>query len=140
MKTWDRMDAKLKDKFFPIDYMISLFRKVQNLRQKELTVKEFIEEFYRLSIRSGQTDEGEEEVTRYVNGLKYSIQDELSLSRFRTVGESYQLTLKAEEKLARKTSTSRGNKMLEVKCIPIPKDKPARQRKKKVGTIDKRKA
>ena len=40
------------------------------MRQKELNVKEFTEEFYRLSIRSRQIDEGEEEVVRYVNNLK----------------------------------------------------------------------
>lgn len=48
-----------------------------------------MEEFYRLSIRSGQTDKGEEAVTRYVNGLNYVMQEELSLSKFRTVGEAY---------------------------------------------------
>ena len=51
VKTLDRMVAKLKDKFFFIDYMISLFRKLQNLRQKELNIREFTEELYRLFIR-----------------------------------------------------------------------------------------
>jgi hypothetical protein len=41
------MVAKLKDKFIPKDYQINLFRKLQNLRQKGMTVKEYIEEFYK---------------------------------------------------------------------------------------------
>jgi hypothetical protein len=34
----------------------------------------------------------------YVNCLKFSIQDELSMDRVRNVEEAYQLALKAEEK------------------------------------------
>lgn len=70
IKSWYRMVSKLKGKFLPNDFVISLFRKLQNFRQKEMTVKEYTEEFYRLSIRLWQTDEGEEAVARYVNGLK----------------------------------------------------------------------
>ena len=95
MKTWDTMVTKLNDKFLPINYMTSLFKKLQNLRQNELTVKEFTEEFYRLSIRSGQINGGEDVVARYVHGLKYAIKDEFILLRFRTIEEAYQLALKA---------------------------------------------
>ena len=41
IKAWDRMVSKLKEKFFPTDYMVSLYMKLQNLRQKEMFVKEF---------------------------------------------------------------------------------------------------
>jgi hypothetical protein len=34
IKSWDRMVAKLKEKFIPKDYQINLFRRLQNLRQK----------------------------------------------------------------------------------------------------------
>ena len=40
-------------------------------------MKEFTKEFYRLAIISGQTSEGEYAVSRYVNGLKCAIQDEV---------------------------------------------------------------
>ena len=61
-------------------------------------MKDLTKEFYAFSIRSGHTNEWEEVVARYVNGLKYVVQDELSLSRFRTVREVYQLSLKAEKR------------------------------------------
>jgi hypothetical protein len=32
IKSWDRMVAKLKEKFIPKDYQINLFRRLQNLR------------------------------------------------------------------------------------------------------------
>jgi hypothetical protein len=73
IKRWDRMIAKMKAKFIPRDYQISLFRRMQNLRQKLLTVKEYTEEFYRLNIRAGHCESNEEKVARYTNGLRYEI-------------------------------------------------------------------
>jgi hypothetical protein len=43
------MIAKMKAKFIPRDYQITLFRRIQNLRQKLMTVKEYTEEFYKLN-------------------------------------------------------------------------------------------
>jgi hypothetical protein len=54
IKSWESMVAKLKAKFIPKDYQINLFRKLQNLRQKWMTVREYNEEFYRLKIITGQ--------------------------------------------------------------------------------------
>ena len=83
------MVSKLRDKFFPTNYMISLYRKIHSLRQMEISMKEFREELYRLSIQLGHTHRGEKEIERYMNGLKYVIHDELNLSRFRIVKEGY---------------------------------------------------
>jgi hypothetical protein len=98
IKSWDRMVAKMKAKFMPKYYQINMFRKMQNLRQKGMTVKEYTEELYRLNIRTGQRERDEEKFTRYINGLKYEIQDELSMMSIRTVEDSYQFALKVEEK------------------------------------------
>jgi hypothetical protein len=43
IKSWDRLVANLKDKFIPKDYQLNLFRRLQNLRQKGLSVKEYTE-------------------------------------------------------------------------------------------------
>jgi hypothetical protein len=102
IKSWDRMIAKMKEKFIPKDYQISLFRRMQNLRQKLMTVKEYTEEFYRLNIKAGHRESNDEKVARYMNGLRYEIQDEMSMMTIRTVEYSYQMALKVEEKLSRK--------------------------------------
>jgi hypothetical protein len=102
IKSWDRMIAKMKEKFIPRDYQITLFRRMQNLRQKLMMVKEYTEEFYRLNIRVGHRESDDEKVARYLNGLRYDIQDELSMLTIRTVEDAYQLALKAEENLSRK--------------------------------------
>jgi hypothetical protein len=104
IKSWDRMIAKMKAKFIPRDYQITLFRRMQNLRQKLMTVKEYTEEFYKLNIRAGHRESDDEKVARYMNGLRYDIQDEMSMVTIRTVEDAYQMALKAEEKLSRKQS------------------------------------
>jgi hypothetical protein len=104
IKSWDRMIAKMKAKFIPRDYQISLFRRMQNLRQKLMTVKEYTEEFYRLNIRAGHRERNDEKVARYMNGLRYEIQDEMSMVTIRMVEDAYQMALKVEEKLSQKKS------------------------------------
>jgi hypothetical protein len=44
-----------------------------------MTVKEYMEEFYRLNIRTGHRESDDEKVFRYMNGLRYDIQDEMSM-------------------------------------------------------------
>jgi hypothetical protein len=102
IKSWDRMVAKMKAKFIPKDYQITLFRRMQNLRQKLMSVKEYTEEFYKINIRAGHRESDDEKVSRYMNGLRYDIQDEMSMMTLQTVEDAYQMALKAEEKLSRK--------------------------------------
>eukprot|EP00253_Pinus_taeda_P025766 PITA_25766 len=104
IKNWSRMVAKLKGKFLPSNYQQTLFRQMQNLRQRALTVKEYAEEFYKVSIRAGEAQDTDEKVARYMNGLRMDIQDEISLLSPKTLEEAYQIALKAEEKLMRKQS------------------------------------
>jgi hypothetical protein len=102
IKSWDRMIAKIKVKFILRDYQITLFRRMQNLRQKLMTVKEYTEEFYRLNIKAGHHESDDEKDARYMNGLRYNIQDEMSMMTIQTVEDAYQMALKAKEKLSRK--------------------------------------
>jgi uncharacterized protein YjbK len=65
-----------------------------------MTVKEYTEEFYKLNIRAGNQESDDEKVARYMNGLRYDIQDEMSILTIRTVEDAYQMDLKAEEKMS----------------------------------------
>jgi hypothetical protein len=102
IKSWDRMIVKMKAKFIPRDYQITLFQRMQNLRQEPMSVKEYIEEFYKLNIRARHQESDDEKLARYMNGLRYDIQDQMSMITIRTVEDAYQMALKAEEKLSRK--------------------------------------
>ena len=65
-------------------------------------MKEYIEEFYRLDIRSRHVDDDVEKIVRYINGLRSGIQDEISFVKLKSVEEAYQYALKAEEILTKK--------------------------------------
>jgi hypothetical protein len=67
------MVAKMKAEFIPRDYQIYLFQRMQNLRQKMMSMKDYIEEFYRINIRAGHREIDDEKVSRYMNGLRYEI-------------------------------------------------------------------
>lgn len=43
IKKWARTVAKMKGNFLPKDYQIALYREVQNLKQRGMTVKEYTE-------------------------------------------------------------------------------------------------
>eukprot|EP00253_Pinus_taeda_P024554 PITA_24554 len=83
IKKWPRMVAKLKGRFLPKDYQVELYRRVQNLRQKEKTA-------------------------RYANGLRMEILDENSILSPRTIEEAFQSAVMAEEKINRKQNSRRG--------------------------------
>ena len=67
-----------------------------------MTVKEYTEEFYRLDIRSVHMDDDVEKISRYINGLRFGIQDEISFFKLESVEEVYQYALKVEEILKKK--------------------------------------
>jgi hypothetical protein len=95
---------------------------MQNLRQKLMTVKEYTEEFYRLNIRAGHRESDDEKVVRYMNGMRYDIQDEMSMVTIQMVEDAYHMALKAEEKLSRKQG-QRGQGRSQARGKSIAQDK-----------------
>ena len=67
-----------------------------------MTVRDYTEEFYKVNIKYGHMVDTPKRVDRYINGLRFDIQDELGLLSFKSVEEAYQVSLKDEEKLMRK--------------------------------------
>ena len=61
-----------------------------------MNVKEYTEEFYRLDIRSRHVDDDVEKISRYINGLRSRIQDEIIFVKLKSVEEAYQYALKVE--------------------------------------------
>ena len=57
IKSWDRMVAKMRAKFLPKDYRLILYRKVQNLRQRLLTVRAYTEYLYKVNLSVGYVEE-----------------------------------------------------------------------------------
>lgn len=73
----------------PKYYQLNIFKQLHNLRQKGIIVKEYTEEFYKLCIRAGHFEGDMEKVSRYINGLRYDIQYEISLLSLKTIEDAY---------------------------------------------------
>ena len=96
------MVVKLRGKFQPKDFQISRFKQMQNLKQNTMNVREYTEEFYKINLRAWYIEDTTEKVDRYLNGLRYDIQDELSLINPTSIDEAYQYALRAEEIIQRR--------------------------------------
>lgn len=72
------------------------------MRKKDLYVTSYVEAFYRLHLRSKKKEDESLKVARYLGGLKWNIQEELSLWAPTSVQRCHQLALKVEEKNKRK--------------------------------------
>jgi hypothetical protein len=73
---------------------------------------EYTEEFYRLNIRAGQRERDEKKNSRYINGLRYEIQDEIRKMTVRKMEDAYHIVMKEEENLARNQSQQRRGRSL----------------------------
>ena len=79
-----------------------------------MSVKDYTEEFYKLTIRSGHRELSKEKIARYVNGLRSNIQDEVIMLKIESIEDAYQYALKAKYKLKRKSQVnSKGKEKLD---------------------------
>ena len=74
-----------------------------------MTVNEYTKEFYKINLRVGYVEDTPEKTSRFVNGLRMEILDEISILSPKTINEAYQSALKAEENIARKQNARRGH-------------------------------
>ena len=79
----------MKAKFLPSDYHVSLFRTLQNVKNKESNVKECTEEFYKLDIESCHIEDNVERIARYHNCLATFLQAKIILIKLQGVEEAY---------------------------------------------------
>ncbi|XP_059067896.1 uncharacterized protein LOC131858615 [Cryptomeria japonica] len=110
ISTWRKMVLEIKKQFVPEDYEVSLHKKLQNLKQKDMDVSTYTEEFHKMNLKAKVPENEKQKLARYLNGLKFSIQDELSLFNPETVHKCFQMALRIEEKQKRRhdASSSRG--------------------------------
>ena len=68
-----------------------------------MSILEYTEEFYKVNIRVGHVEDNLERVAKYINWLRFEIQDEMNLLSLNYVEEASQFSLKVEEKLVRRS-------------------------------------
>ena len=109
---WSKMEKKLREKFLPLDYSQTPFHKFQNLMQYLSSIQEYKNDFYKLSMRIEHPKDDEQVAARYMNGLKFSFQDELSMNHVNNMKEAYQISLKDKQQKNRQyNQRNRGERM-----------------------------
>ena len=93
-----------------------------------MSMKDYTEEFYKLTIRSRHRELSKEKIARYVNSLRFNIQDEVGMMKIESIEEAYQYALKAEDKLKRESqSNTKGKEKLDNLAqakLSVEKDEP----------------
>ena len=87
-----------------------------------MSMKTCTERFYKIQIRSGHHESSKKKVARYVDGLKFNVQDELNMLKLSLVEDAQWYALKVGEKLGRKqgkkvTKVDKGKKLVSKKII-----------------------
>ena len=91
------MVTLIKEAYVPKDYEILLHKKRQSLRQKEMDVSSYIEEFHKLTMKSKLVEPECVKLARYMQGLRMNIQDKLNLCSPNTVQKCFQFALREEK-------------------------------------------
>lgn len=115
--SWERMKIRLKAQFLPGDYEAQIHKRLQNLKQRELDVNAYIEEFHKLSLRARKHENEVEKLARYLNGLSQNIQGEISILTLDTIHKCFQLALRAEEKIKRRSEQNQKHR--EVRILEV---------------------
>ncbi|XP_057509160.1 uncharacterized protein LOC130791849 [Actinidia eriantha] len=76
IRTWRRMRKLMEEQFLPPDYQQELFKQYQECRQRVRTSEAYTEEFYRLSARNNLPESEDQQIARFVNGLRVAIRDQ----------------------------------------------------------------
>lgn len=92
----------VKENYLLEDYEVQLHQTRKNLKQRDMDISTYTEEFQKLGLRSKLVEPESVKVARYLNGLRMNIQEELQLLSPDTVAKCYQLALKVEEKIKRR--------------------------------------
>jgi hypothetical protein len=95
--TWEKMKSKFMSKFLPSDYEQCLYVQLQNCKQGNRTVEEYIDEFIRLNSRNLLPDNENMQIARFRGGSKWDIQDQMKMLNTFTLGQAFDLARKAEE-------------------------------------------
>ena len=98
----------IKETYVPKDYGVQLHRRKKILKQKDMDVGTYTEEFLKLCMKTNMAEDEEEKLARYMNGLKVPIKEELSLDFPTIVNKCYQMALKVEDKLKRMQDFGKG--------------------------------
>ncbi|KAH9679211.1 hypothetical protein KPL71_026032 [Citrus sinensis] len=92
--------------FLPHNYAKLLYQQLHNLRQGNRSVDDYITEFHWLVACNDLTETEEQQVSRYIEGLRSQFQDQLNLLNPYSVSEAHQQAVQLEKQFSRRTNDS----------------------------------
>ncbi|XP_077247208.1 uncharacterized protein LOC143886916 [Tasmannia lanceolata] len=101
VRTWTKMKKLLKARFLPPDYEQTLFQLYQECRQGGRSVHVYTEEFHRLSSRNDLMEYKQQQITRFIGGLRTTIHDRVSSQPVFTLTDAIALAMRVEKQLER---------------------------------------
>jgi len=99
--SWLKMKRLLKARFLPPDFEQRLFQQYQECRQGGRTIQAYVDDFYRLSARNDLMETEDQQVARFIGGLRVAIQDKVSMHPVFTLNQAVSLATRAEKQLER---------------------------------------
>ena len=96
------MKQLLRGRFLPPDYEQYMFKPYQRCAQGMRNVNEYASEFMRLAERNQLSESDNQQIARYLNGLKPNIRDKIGIQMVLSEQETRNLALKVELMLSEK--------------------------------------
>ncbi|GFY85338.1 hypothetical protein Acr_04g0000760 [Actinidia rufa] len=104
-------------------YQQELFRQYQECRQGVRTSEAYTEEFYKLSARNNLPESEDQQIARFVNGLRVAIRDQVSLQTLYSLNEAVTLAKKVESQQNRTNTRSQFSNRGK-QPVPFPQSQP----------------
>ncbi|KAK0587640.1 hypothetical protein LWI29_026225 [Acer saccharum] len=95
--TWIKMKKELTRKYLPDNYRQDIFLKIQNFRQKDLSIAEYTAEFDNLMLKGDLMEPEQQTIARYLGGLNYEISNVVQLQPYWTFNDVCKLAFKVEK-------------------------------------------
>ena len=107
IETWENMKKELKRKYLSFNYYQDIYLKIQNFKQQDLSVEEYLAKFVNLIIKRDLQKVEKICIANYIAGLRYDIVKVIFLQSYHSLQDVMKLALKvwAKNKYGNSTTT-----------------------------------
>lgn len=104
IKDWVQLREKMHKLFLPLDFEQILYQQYHYCHQRERSVQEYTEEFYRLNAHNDLPETEGQQVSRCISGLQDAIQNQMTIRSIWTISNAVSLAYRLENQSS-KSST-----------------------------------
>ena len=100
------MKKELKRKYLPFNYRQDIYLKIQNFKQRDLSVEEYSAKFENLMIKGDLRETKEQSIASYVASMRFNIAIIIYMQPYSTLQDVIKLALKVETLNKYRSSTT----------------------------------